>query len=30
MINKITDSAILHNGVAIPWLGLGVLSHLRR
>ena len=25
MIDKITDSAVLHNGVAIPWLGLGVL-----
>ena len=25
MINQITDSAVLHNGVGIPWLGLGVL-----
>jgi diketogulonate reductase-like aldo/keto reductase len=25
MINKITDAAILSNGVEMPWLGLGVL-----
>ncbi len=25
MINKITDAATLHNGVKMPWLGLGVL-----
>jgi len=25
MIDKMTDAAVLHNGVAIPWLGLGAL-----
>jgi diketogulonate reductase-like aldo/keto reductase len=25
MIRSIADAAVLHNGVKMPWLGLGVL-----